>query len=373
MKVLKINRKDLKHNINVIKNFLKKEEKDDDGRLPKIIGVVKGNGYGLGLIEFSQFLINNGITILAVSSVEEALELREAGIDNEILLLGATAIKADVEKLVDNNITITISSFDDLTVLNKILENKNKKQKISLKLDTGFNRYGFKIEELEELIEKLKKSENVEISGTFSHFSFAYAKENKYVKKQFDNFINGIEKLKKAGIDTGMLHICNSCAFFKYPEMHLNAVRIGSAFLGRLPMKNIYGLKRIGNLCVPVSEIKTAIKGETVGYSNTVTMKKDTKIAIVQAGYIDGLNFGKFNDTFGNLDKIRILKNTILDIFKDKHIYYYINDKKCMVVGKIGMNHVALDITGKDIKIGDKVEISISPLNVNSKIRREYE
>lgn len=371
MKVLKISRKDLKHNINVIKKFLKKEEKDDEGKLPKIIGVVKGNGYGLGLIELSEFLINNGINILAVSSVEEALELRDAGIKEEILLLGATAIKNDVEKLVENNITITISSFEDLETLNKIVS--NKKQRISLKLDTGFNRYGFKYEELDKLIEKLKESENLEISGTFSHFSFAYAKENKYVKKQFDNFIIGIEKLKKAGIDTGMLHICNSCAFFKHPEMHLNAVRIGSAFLGRLPMKNIYGLKRIGNLYVPVSEIKIAKKGETVGYSNTVKMKKDTQIAIVQAGYIDGLNSGKFNDTFGNLDKIRILKNTILDIFKDKHIYYYINDKKCMVVGKIGMNHVALDITGKDVKIGDKVEISISPLNVNNKIRREYE
>lgn len=372
MKVLKINKKDLKHNINVIKKIIKKDISDDNGKNPKIIGVVKGNGYGLGLIEFSKFLINNGITTLAVSSVDEALELRKSKVEEDIMLLAGTGIKSELEKLVNNKIIISLTSFDDIEALKKVLKNKEIIPKVQIKIDTGFNRYGFKYEDLDKLIEVLKKSKNFEIVGTFSHFSYAYSKKEEYTKNQFELFIKCIEKLKKNGIDTGMLHICNSSAFLKYPEMYLNAVRVGSAFLGRMQIKNVYGLKKIGKFYISISEIKNVKKGDTIGYSNSEKIKKDGKIAIAQVGYIDGLNSGKYNDTFKLIDKIRIFKNSLLDIFKDKHIYYRINDEKCRVLGKLGMNHIVLDITDKDVKIGDEIEIDISPLSVNSKVRREY-
>ena len=372
MKVYRINKKDLKHNINIIKKILKKDISDDNGNFPKIIGVVKGNGYGLGQVEFSKFLINNGINILAVSSVEEAIELRRAGIDKDIMLLAGTAIKSDLKKLIENEIIISITSFDDIDSLYSILDTKKEKCRVQIKIDTGFNRYGFKYEDLDRLIELLKENNKLDIVGTFSHFSYSYSGKEEYTKKQFNLFINCIEKLKKNNINTGMLHICNSSAFLKYPEMYLNAVRIGSAFLGRLQVKNIYGLKKIGKLYSNITEIKLAKKGDTIGYSNSEKMKKDTRIAIAQIGYIDGLNSGKYNDTFKFIDKIRILKNSLIDIIKDKHIFYMIDGKKCKVLGKIGMNHVILDITNKDVKIGDEVEIDISPLSVNSKIRREY-
>ena len=87
---------------------------------------------------------------------------------------------------------------------------------------------------------------------------------------------------------------------------------------------------------------------------------------------MDGINSGKYNDTFKVIDKIRIFKNSFFDIFKDKHIYYKINGSKCRLLGKVGMNHIVLDIKGKDVKINDEIEIDISPLNVNTNIRREY-
>ena len=374
MKVLRINKEDLKHNINIIKSIVKRSAVDDKGKSPKIIGVVKGNGYGLGLVEFSKFLIKNGIKILAVSSVEEALELKRAKIDNDVMLLSGTSIRTDLMKLVNKDVIISLTSFEDIEVLNRILKNKDKIQRVQIKIDTGFNRYGFKYEDLDELIEVLKSDESkkLKIVGTFSHFSYSYSQNKENTQKQFDLFISSVEKLKKNNIDTGDLHICNSSAFLKYPEMHLNAVRVGSAFLGRLQIENKYNLRKIGKLYTNICEIKSVRKGDTIGYSCSEKIKKNSRIAIAQIGYIDGLNSGKYNDTFKIIDKIRILKNSFFDIFKDKHIYYKINGSKCRVLGKIGMNHIVLDIKGKDVKINDEIEIDISPLNVNTNIRREY-
>ena len=109
MKSLVIQKKDLVHNIERIKEHANKNEKDDFGNSVKIIAVVKGNGYGLGLVEFTKFLIDNGISYFAVATIEEALELRNAGIKQDILMLSTISIEEDIEKLVNNNIIIVDS------------------------------------------------------------------------------------------------------------------------------------------------------------------------------------------------------------------------------------------------------------------------
>ncbi len=374
MKVLNVEIKDLKHNINIIKKYLNLCHENEN--VPKIIGVVKANGYGLDLVKFSRFLVNEGIDILAVSSVEEAIELRENDINTEILLLAGTSDKEELEELLKNNIILTISSFEDLNSLKEIVENNkgNSKTniKVHLKIDTGFNRYGFKYEEIEHLADELKKCDFLKIEGIFSHFSYAYSKKEDYTRKQFEEFRKIIKKLNELGIDAKIKHICNSSAFVKYPEFHLDAVRIGSGFLGRLQIENEIGFKKVGTFISKISEIKKVKKNEFIGYSNSERAKKDMTIAIIPAGYSDGVNFGKQNDTFKLIDKIRILKNSFEDIFKDKHLYVFVKNYKCRVVGKVGMNHTVIDITGKDIKIGDKVEFNISPLNISDKVRREY-
>lgn len=272
MKVLEIKTKDLENNI------VKLQKRAGDR---KIIAVVKRNGYGLGLENFVEILLEHGINYLAVSSVEEAIELADKKMNATILCLGATSIEEEIQLLLDKDVVVTIGNIDTAKKVNEIAKNMNKKAHVHLKIDTGFSRYGFLYTEKNEILNSIQSCTSILVDGIFSHFSSAYFEKEDYTRLQYKRFLEIKSYLEDNNINIPMYHICNSSAFLKYDDMFMDAVRIGSAFLGRISVKNNIGLKKIGMLKSNVVEIKKLEKGVPVGYSNSEITKKSTVLAIV--------------------------------------------------------------------------------------------
>ena len=376
MNKLVINKENLLQNVQKIKEHAQTNLPDHKGNPVKIIVVVKSNAYGLELKQYVQFMVNQGFDFFAVSTVQEAVEFRKLGFTQQLLMLSSTGIKEEIKTLIENNIIITIGSKETVDAVCTISkEMPEKKIKAHIKIDTGFGRYGFVYDNREEMVEtlkKLQKEKNIEIQGTFTHFSNAYYDE-KYTKQQFQRFINCIEVLKMNNINTGMLHVCNSSAFIKFPEMHLNAVRVGSAFVGKLAFQNNIGLKKVAKLESQVAEIKEVPKGFNIGYSNAYRTKKKTKVAIIPCGYINGVDIQVGRDMFRPVDKFRYIVRDIKDAFKKQNHIVNINGQNCEILGRIGTFHVTVDITGKNIKIGDKATFEVNTTLVNSNVERIYQ
>jgi len=367
MKTLVVETQKLRENLKIVREIVEKNNKET-----KLIAVIKGNGYGLGLVEYAQFLADNGIEIFAVATVEEAIQLRQGGIKQNILMMSSTAVKEDVETLIKNDITLTIGSTESGKVVDEVASQMNRKVKVHIKIDTGFGRYGFIHSRKGEIVEAIKSWNYIEIEGMFSHFSIAFYGNGQESREQYGRFVGCVEELKNNGINPEILHVCNSSAVLRFPEMHLNAVRVGSLLLGRLSIPNEWGFKRVGYLTSNVAEIKTLPSGYNIGYSNSCKTKKDTKIAIVPCGYADGFNVKVDKDMFRPIDKLRYIVRDIKDAFKKQDIFVKINGEKCKVLGRLGMFHVSVDITNKNINVNDEVVFEVSPMLVDSKIRRLY-
>lgn len=205
----------------------------------------------------------------------------------------------------------------------------------------------------------------------YTHFSKPI--DEKWTRIQFNRFLDVVAGVKSLGYDPGLLHVCATTAFLKYPDMHLNAVRLGSYFQGRVLVKNL-ALKKIGVYKTTVKEIKNLPKGYNISYSNSYKTSKQTKIATIPTGYMDGLGRKKLRDSFSFKDNVISVLMEVKKIFKDNYYKVEINGKEYKIIGRIGMFHSEVDITGSDVKVGDEVIIkSISPLEVSENIKREYD
>lgn len=332
----------------------------------ELIGVVKGNGYGFGIKELTQILIENGIKTFAVTEVDDIEELRQVAKEKDILVMRSTCIEDEAKIIAQNGCIATIGSSESAKVMDKVSKDLGVKTKCHLKIDTGMGRYGFMPSQVEEAI-KCYDLENLEFTGAYTHFSSAFH-NSELTKVQLEMFKDTMEQIKKAGKDVGILHASNSPALLNVEGVALDSVRIGSAFTGRVITKNKTKLNRIGSLEAEVIEIKTVPKGYAIGYNGLYKTKRETKIAIVPIGHYDGFGLTKEKE----IADLHSVLSQLKKYLKKQQMYVRINGRMYSVIGEIGLSHTAVDITDSNVKIGDTASVDISPLMVNPRIKRIY-
>ena len=297
----------------------------------EIMGVVKADAYSLGSLEIAKELVNNGVTILAVASLDEAMELRNAGITQEILVLGIL-LDEEIKQAAQNDIQITVGNFKQI----EYIEKNNIGIGIHIKIDTGMGRLGFTPEKGEEVV-KYCLNKNLHIMGIYSHLSDADEfndEADRHTREQISKF----EKFDKYKDKVKYLHILNSGGILRFNVGYVgNLVRPGICMYGMLGYERVQELKRVFSVKTKVLSIKTAGEDTRISYGRKGIIKKGETYATIGMGYADGL------------------KKTL-----SHKSYVLIAEEKCPIIGEICMDMCMVKIpnTLKDkISLGDEVVV----------------
>jgi len=337
-----------------------------------VIPVLKGNAYGMGETEAARILWDAGARLFAASRLEEALVLKKVLPQAEILLLTPYGTEEEVEQIISNGITATLASYENGVLLNGIAEKHGVKCRVHIKFDTGMGRFGFLPQDADKAAQAAKYLKNLIVCGTFTHLSFSFAKKRKHVMQQFALFKSCLNTLEKAGVNPGMRHIANSNAALLYPELRLDAVRCGSALIGRTGVKTKVKLKQVGHLQSSICDVRWLPAGHNIGYANTYKTKKPTRIAVVPVGYAQGLFTQKKADTYRFRDVMRDGFHDFLRLFGKGKLYATVNGKRAAVIGRVGMCSVILDVTEIECHEGDLANFDANPLFINADVERKY-
>ena len=326
--VLEINLNAILHNINVHKALLKPET--------KICAMVKAYSYGLGGYEIAEFLQHHHIDYLGVAYADEGVDLRKNGITTPILVMNPEQGSYDI--IIDYNLEPEIYSLRVLELFTTQLQLKGiqRKYPIHLKIETGMHRLGFKENEIQELLEILKKY-NVKVASIFSHLSSSdIPEEREYTMYQIETFKRISEKII-SGLDYRPLrHILNSSGITNYTDYQFDMVRIGIGMIGISPTPEIKSqLQNAVTFKTVISQISEVKKGDSIGYSRKYKAEKDTRIATIPVGYADGIP--------------RLIGN--------KNGFVSIHKQKVPIVGNICMDMLMVDLEKLPAKDGDKVII----------------
>lgn len=328
-----------------------------------IWGVVKGDGYGLGVVPLAKLLSAYGIDHFAVTDVCEIRALREAGFsDTPILMMEGTCNPEEINELLDYDAILTIGTPEDAFQVNAQAAARSTVAQAHLKIDTGMGRYGFLPSQMEQIHSLYESCPNIAFTGIYTHFY--NSSEPVPTQAQFDQFMAVVNELRAAGHETGMVHCCNSSAFLKYDHMRCDAVRVGSALLGRVTIGGNTGLIVIGDCQAELEEIRTIPAGHTVGYGAGWKAKRETRIAVLSIGYFNGFGVDRGFDLWRFRDCLRGVARYIKAFLKRKALYVRVNGQDCRVLGHVGMVNMVIDVTDCDCKVGDIAHVNINPLLV---------
>ncbi len=315
------------NNYRIIKKRVKKA---------RVMAAIKADAYGHGAVEVARTLEAQGAYMFGVASLEEGIELRQAGITSKILIL-SPILYSQITPVLEYNLIPTISEFQFFKVLDKRLKSLQKRILVHVEIDTGMARTGISYNKAREAIRKIHKSPFIKIEGIFSHFPLAEA-DGAFTEKQIRDFGGLIKDLRKNRIRPSLVHLANSSGIFKHTESHFNLVRPGIALYGLTPsseVKYAKGFLPVMALKSRVVNLRSVRVNTPVSYGHTFSTKRRSRIATISVGYGDGYP--------------RALSNAGDVLLKGK---------RAPIIGTICMDLIMVDVTDiENVEVGDIVTL----------------
>ena len=309
----------------------------------RFLGIVKADAYGHGAVPVSRHLAELGAEYLAVSNLEEAVQLRRGGVTLPVLILGHTPSLYAAD-LADMELCQEIHSLAYARELEERLKGSSQRLKVHLKLDTGMSRLGFFCQAGEQTLQELLavwELPHLRVEGMFTHFPVAdsrRAEDASFTREQYAQFCRFVEAMAARGRRPEICHCCNSGATIQYPEFAMDMIRPGIATYGLAPsveLEGILDLRPLMTLWTTVSQIRDFPAGVSVSYGRTYVTPSPRRIAVISIGYADGLP--------------RRLSGAVS---------FRVHDHLAPVVGRICMDMCMIDVTDvPQVREGDRVEV----------------
>lgn len=303
----------------------------------RVIGVVKANAYGHGAVPVAKALVEEGVDILAVAVVEEARELRDAGISVPILILGKIW-PGQISEVFDLDLQVVIASGDDYTRLSEEVRDHGRRIQVHMKIDTGMGRLGFLYTDYKRALLRILDDPGLEMVGVMSHLSTADTPEKAHTKTQVDRFRRIHQHIRSSfPADLPFFHLGNSAGTLYLPDVAYDGVRLGLAMYGMSPapaLRDPFELQQMMRLKTRVAYLKTFPPGYPIGYGATYRTAEDSVIAVCSGGYEDGIP-----RRYGNT-------GTVL-----------IHGKRFPIVGNVSMDTFMTDIGSESVQVGEEVVV----------------
>lgn len=298
-----------------------------------LMAVVKANGYGHGLVEVARAAKAAGAAWCGVARLEEALTLRQNGIDLPLLVLGYTSPLRAVEAM-ENNVSLCVYDLEAAKACSEQAQSRGRKLRVHIKIDSGMGRLGIFPEEGMQFFGEIRRLPGLEVEGVFTHFARADETERNTTLWQLDRFQKLVECLEAAGLRPPLVHACNSAATIYFPEAHYDLVRCGISIYGLHPSAetpNPPALRPALTWKSRLTSVKQFPPGHGISYNYRYTTSRNERIGVIAAGYADG-----FRRRLGN--------------------FALVHGRRVDVVGGVCMDQVMLQLDGvPEARIGDEV------------------
>jgi alanine racemase len=321
----------IRSNFQAISRFLRAGARD----VPRVIAVVKANAYGHGAPQVGLALEEAGAAMLACADIEEAIVLREAGVRAPILVFGALSV-SNLDGVFTHNLTPTISTPGAARALQAAAARHRVRLHCHLKIDTGMNRLGFRHDNLARTLPALAASTNLEIDAIYTHFATADNPDHPAFAEQHARFVAALAELPALGIPAAVRHAANSAALLRDERVWYDFVRPGLLLYGIVPppLSATLSLRPALSLHSRIVAVKGLRPGEASGYGLNAPFEHPATIAVVPAGYADGL-----------------------DLRLAGRGFMLVRGRPAPVVGSVCMDMTMIDVTGTDVAPGDEAVI----------------